>query len=49
MSDDEPTEYVTWYDHTCPWITKYCDEYHRVGASIPVAVLRQYLPASEAP
>jgi len=34
--------YVGWYDHDCEWLTKYCDEHHRVGAMVPMSVLSQY-------
>lgn len=39
---DEETVYVQWYQHDCPWITKYCDEYHKVGAQVPVSILNDY-------
>ncbi len=31
MSKDDIVR-VHWYDHDCPWITKYCDEHHTRGA-----------------
>jgi hypothetical protein len=40
-ADDEVTVY--YYDHTCEWISKYCDEHHRRHAVIPVDVLAKYV------
>lgn len=34
---------VSWYEHDCDWITKYCDEEHRRSAFVPVSVLDQYV------
>lgn len=39
---DDEMVYVSWYEHSCDWLTKYCDEYHRVTARVPVSVLNQY-------
>lgn len=36
------TRFVSWYEHDCDWITKYCDEHHQRYATIPVDVLEQY-------
>lgn len=33
---------VHWYQHDCPWWTKYCDEEHRRTAVVPLEVLVQY-------
>lgn len=33
---------VAWYEHSCPWITKYCDEEHTKVAMVPVSILSQY-------
>ena len=36
---------VYWWDHgiaDCSYITKYCEEFHRKSALIPVDVLRKY-------
>lgn len=35
--------WVSWYNHNCEYISKYCDEYHRVGASVPLSVLSEYM------
>ena len=42
MNEDKKV-YVSWYDHDCDYISKYCDEYHSVGASVPLSVLRPYI------
>jgi hypothetical protein len=34
---------VTWYEHDCEWITKYCDEHHARTALVPRDVLAQYV------
>ena len=34
---------VMWYEHDCPWITKYCDEEHLRRATVPRDVLSQYV------
>lgn len=39
---DEETRYVPWYMCNCEWASKYCDDYHRAGARIPLSVLEQY-------
>jgi len=39
---EEKNIYVSWYEHDCDWITKYCDEYHRSSALVPASVLAQY-------
>lgn len=41
---DEKRVYVSWFDCNCEWRSKYCDEYHKVGASVPENVLNQYNP-----
>lgn len=33
---------VSWYDCDCEWLLKYCDDYHRTYASVPVKVLEKY-------
>lgn len=33
---------VSWYEHECDWITKYCDEHHRKYAVIPRSVLAEH-------
>jgi hypothetical protein len=38
----DETIYVSWYEHDCDYLTKYCDEYHKVGARIPLEILTQY-------
>lgn len=38
---------VSWYDHDCDWITKYCDEYHTRSALVPLSVLEQYITKEE--
>lgn len=30
---------VTWYEHGCDWITKYCDENHTRSALVPRKIL----------
>lgn len=42
MNEDKNV-YVSWYDCDCDYISKYCDEYHSVGASVPLWVLRPYI------
>lgn len=37
---------VSWYNCDCAetyWITKYCDEHHRVWATVPASVLEEYI------
>lgn len=34
--------WVSWYTCDCDYISKYCDDYHRVGALVPVSVLEPY-------
>lgn len=41
------TKRVTWYEHDCEWITKYCDENHTVSALVPMSVLRQYVISTD--
>lgn len=26
---------VSWYEHDCDWLTKYCDEHHQRSATVP--------------
>lgn len=33
---------VSWYEHECDWISKYCDETHKVYAVVPEKLLRKY-------
>lgn len=33
---------VSWYEHDCDWVTKYCDEAHKRYATVPLAVLHKY-------
>ena len=33
---------VTWYEHDCQWLTKYCDEHHARTAWVPLAIVKQY-------
>lgn len=33
---------VSWYEHDCDWISKYCDDYHRVFSAVPVSILAHY-------
>ena len=39
---DEETVGVWYYDHECEWLTKYCDEFHRVYVRVPLSVLKEY-------
>lgn len=41
--NEEIEVYVSWHDCDCEWASKYCDEYHSVGASVPLSVLRPYI------
>lgn len=34
--------WVTWYEHDCDWISKYCDEFHAVRAKVPIAELEKW-------
>ena len=38
------TVLVSWYEHDCDWITKYCDENHRKYAVVPRAILVELDP-----
>lgn len=38
----EPKITVHYYEHSCEWLTKYCDEYHRRTAVVPASVLARY-------
>lgn len=44
---EEETKYVSWYNCDCVeyygYTSKYCDEEHRVGAQVPLSVLRTYM------
>jgi hypothetical protein len=40
MADDYVT--VSWFEHDCEWVSKYCYEHHEVHARVPVDVLTQY-------
>lgn len=42
MNEDKNV-YVSWYDHDCDYISKYCEEYHEHTASVPLSVLRPYI------
>lgn len=33
---------VYWYECDCDWLTKFCDEFHRRTADIPLDVLKEY-------
>lgn len=43
---NEKTVTVSWYDCECAnhfgYTSKYCDENHRVYATVPVSVLKEY-------
>lgn len=43
---DETTVSVPRYACNCDWVTKYCDEEHRVYAKVPVSVLMPYVVGS---
>lgn len=38
----ERTVFVRYYTCNCEWTSKYCDEFHQAGVSIPVSVLETY-------
>jgi hypothetical protein len=41
---------VFWYDHSCDWLTKYCDENHRKSTFVPRWTLeRGQAPMDAAP
>ncbi len=42
---DEKLVQVAWYEHDCPWLSKYCDENHLVTAMVPESVLASYRTA----
>jgi len=33
---------VTWFNCTCDWTTKFCEEFHSEWAVVPLWVLRDY-------
>lgn len=33
---------VSWYDHDCDWVSKYCSEHHYRSATIPLSILREF-------
>jgi transcriptional regulator with XRE-family HTH domain len=35
---------VAWYEHTCEWVTKFCDEHHLRYAHVPADALKRYEP-----
>lgn len=39
---NEDTVTVSWTECNCEWGSKYCDENHRVYATVPVSVLKEY-------
>lgn len=39
---NEKTVTVSWYNCECEWLSDYCDENHRVYATVPVSVLKEY-------
>lgn len=30
---------VYWYEHSCEWLSKYCDEHHKKSARVPQSFL----------
>lgn len=45
-SEHEETRVVYWYFCICDVRSKYCDEYHRASARVPLRVLDSYVPGS---
>lgn len=39
--------WVTWYEHDCDWVTKYCDDMHTVRAKVPVEELEKWRISDE--
>lgn len=40
--DDERRIAVYYYEHSCEWVSKFCDEHHQRSALVPVSVLAAF-------
>jgi len=39
MIPSDDIVHISWYEHDCDWITKYCDEHHRHSANVSRSAL----------